>query len=201
MAVTSRDLVYIFLVAAVYAIAGILGVTYALIHAVTLFWPPSGIALASILIGGFRLWPGVALGALTIELWSGYNLDTALGIMVGNTLEALCGAYLFRYLNGDSLTLYRISDVLKLCVSGLLSCTIAASFGTLCVLLQHPGDLHQATMTWIAWWLGDGMGVILITPAILAVYTDGGHWRQKICSSWHKLFEGLILEAVAISER
>ncbi len=195
MTVTSRDLFYIFLVAAAYAVAGMLGVTYALIHSITLFWPPSGIALASILIGGFRLWPGVALGALTIELWSGYSLSTALGITVGNTLEALCGAYLFRYMNNFALTLHRVSDVLKLAVSGLISCTIAASFGTLFVLLQHPCDLQQAMMTWIAWWLGDGMGVILIAPAILAVYSDGGHWRQKIFASWHKPLEASVLIA------
>lgn len=193
MTVTPRELADIFLVAVVYTVAGVLGIEYALIHSITLFWPPSGIALASILIGGFRLWPGVALGALAIELWFGYNPATALGISVGNTLEALGGAYLFRYLNGDSLTLHRVTDVLKLCISGLLSCTIAASFGTLFVLWQHPGDMHQAMMTWIAWWLGDGMGVILITPTILAVYTDGKHWRQKICASWHKPLEAAVL--------
>src|SRR5437879_12436444 len=60
----------------------------------TLVWPPSGIALAALLLFGTRLWPGVLAGALCVNLVIGASLPVALGIAVGNTLEALAGSWL-----------------------------------------------------------------------------------------------------------
>ena len=56
---------------------------------VTAIWAPTGIALAAILLWGYRVWPGVALGALLANSWTGVPFYTVLGITVGNTLEAL----------------------------------------------------------------------------------------------------------------
>src|SRR5256714_15543352 len=63
---------------------------------VTAIWPPTGIALAAILLWGYRVWPGVALGALLANSWTGVPFFAVAGITVGNTLEALAGAYLLR---------------------------------------------------------------------------------------------------------
>src|SRR5262249_12469877 len=54
---------------------------------VTLVWPPSGLALAALLLGGLRLWPGLALGATLANASAGLTLLTAGGIGAGNTLE------------------------------------------------------------------------------------------------------------------
>ncbi|MFN7143906.1 MAG: hypothetical protein ACK4YP_09035, partial [Myxococcota bacterium] len=53
--------VRVLLVALAYVAAANLGrlVAYGL---VTPVWPPTGVALAALLLGGLRLWPGVALG-------------------------------------------------------------------------------------------------------------------------------------------
>src|SRR6476661_3416500 len=61
---------------------------------VTAVWPPTGIALAALLLGGYRLWPGIALGAFLANSWTGIPLYAVLGITLGNTLEALAGAWL-----------------------------------------------------------------------------------------------------------
>jgi integral membrane sensor domain MASE1 len=86
-------------VAAVYVVSGKLGLDLAFAtRSVTAIWPPTGIALAALLLGGHRLWPAVALGALLTNVNTGVPAVMVLGITVGNTLEALAGAYLLRHI-------------------------------------------------------------------------------------------------------
>lgn len=74
-----------------------IGFQYAVIgESVTLMWPPSGIALAAILIGGYRAWLGIALGALLANTDANLPVLTLFIISLGNSLEALCGAALLR---------------------------------------------------------------------------------------------------------
>ena len=84
-------------VAAVYFGAAKLGLTMALVaEQVTAVWPPTGIALAALVLFGNRLWPGIALGAFLANLTAHEPLASACGIALGNTLEAVLGAYLLR---------------------------------------------------------------------------------------------------------
>src|SRR5207253_7508937 len=80
---------------AVYLLAGKLGLLLAFVHAsATSVWPPTGIALAAILLLGYRVWPGIFLGAFLVNLTTAGSVATTLGIATGNTLEGLAGAYL-----------------------------------------------------------------------------------------------------------
>src|SRR3990172_3549501 len=70
--------------AVVYALIARLGLRVDAVSGfATLLWPPSGIALAALLVGGFRLWPGIAIGAFAANLWVGAPLSAALGIAAG----------------------------------------------------------------------------------------------------------------------
>src|SRR5262245_34033256 len=80
---------------------------------VTVVWPPTGIALAALLLGGYRLWPGVLLGAFLANLTAHAHPATACGIAAGNTLETLCGAWLVRRCGFDA-RLERLRDALAL---------------------------------------------------------------------------------------
>src|SRR5437867_13039501 len=83
-------------VAAVYFGAAKLGLTMALVaEQVTAVWPPTGIALAALVLFGNRLWPGIALGAFLSNPTAHEPLASACGIALGNTLEAVLGATLF----------------------------------------------------------------------------------------------------------
>ena len=152
-----------------YLISAKLGLEYAVIgQTVTLLWPPSGIALAAILIGGYRLWPGIALGALIANAETGVPLLTLAIITLGNTLEPLCGALLLRRQNNFSVGLDKVSDVFALVLlAAFISTILGASLGTLGLFVGGKIAAADFGPTWIAWWLGDGMGVLVISPVLL----------------------------------
>jgi integral membrane sensor domain MASE1 len=57
---------------AIYFLGGLVGKeTSFLSGSVALVWPPAGIALAAILLFGYRFWPGVALGAVLFSFMNG----------------------------------------------------------------------------------------------------------------------------------
>src|SRR5258708_2241226 len=81
--------------ALVYFVAGKLGLKLAYFHpSATAVWPPTGIALVAFLMLGYRVWPGIFLGALMVNLTTAGSFAVCLGISTGNTLEALLGCYL-----------------------------------------------------------------------------------------------------------
>src|SRR5690349_7885242 len=82
----------------------------------TLVWPPTGIALAALLLFGPQLWPGIALGAFLASAATGVPLAVACGVSIGNTVEAVCAVWLLRRVVGFQPALERLHDVLGLVV-------------------------------------------------------------------------------------
>src|SRR5687768_17076226 len=97
----------------------------------TLVWPASGLSLAALLLLGNRLWPAIVLGAFLTNLWTGAPLHSAMGIAIGNTLEALAGVALLRYIPGFSPSLERVRDALGLIFVAWVSTTISATLGVI----------------------------------------------------------------------
>src|SRR5690348_12130217 len=125
----------------------------------TLVWPPTGIALAALTLFGTRLWPGVLLGALCVNLMAHAPLPVALGIAAGNTLEALAGTWLLRRTAGFDPRLERIHDVIALVFLSAISSTIvSAAAGTLSLRLGGTIAPVLIWPTFRAWWLGDMLG-------------------------------------------
>jgi signal transduction histidine kinase/CheY-like chemotaxis protein len=135
---------------------------------VTTVWPPTGVAVAALLLGGMRLWPAVAAGALMANLLNHASLETATLLTIGNTLAPVLAALLLTRVLPIRTDLEGVSDVLRLMVFGGLACMIvSATWGTTALLLS--GALHAAQYwpAWPEWWIGDSMGVVLVAPAIL----------------------------------
>ena len=145
-----------------------LGLELSVAHGViTPVWPPTGIALAALLVFGPRLWPAVALGAFAANATSGASLAVAAGISVGNTLEALVGVYLLRRI-GFRRSLERVRDVLALATLGaLVSTTVSATNGVLVLTLANSPSASPFGSAWKLWWLGDAMGNLLVAPLLL----------------------------------
>src|SRR6185436_18865523 len=85
-----------------YLLAGKLGLSLAFIHAnASAVWPPSGLAIAAMLVFGRGVWPAILAGAFVVNLTTKGSVATSVGIGLGNTLEALAGAWLVeRYARG-----------------------------------------------------------------------------------------------------
>src|SRR5947208_14375386 len=118
----------------------------------TAVWPPSGIALAGVLLLGSRIWPGIWLGASLVNVAVQSSLVAATLMGAGNTLEALAGAALFRAAIGPPGAFGRGEDVVKFVViavaSAALAATAAAAPRAFAPALRPPGcSWHR----W-AWW-------------------------------------------------
>jgi integral membrane sensor domain MASE1 len=157
---------------------------------VTAIWAPTGISLAAVILWGYRVWPGVALGAMLANAWTGVPFLGVLGITVGNTLEALAGAYLLRELADFRPSLERVRDVIALALlGGVVSTTIAATIGATSLLATNEIASEDFGSVWRTWWLGDMGGNLVVAPAILVAVT---HWPYRRAP-------GRPLEAVALA--
>ncbi len=157
------------ILAALYFAAGCLGLSLATMHAnVSLIWPPTGLALAALLLFGYHLWPGLALGAFLVNAATPVPLATAAGIAAGNTLEALAGAYLLRRVVGFDNGLGRIRDVISLvALAAVTSTTVSATIGVLSLCLGAAAPWALFGNLWWQWWLGDAMGALVVAPVLL----------------------------------
>ena len=157
------------LLAIAYVALAKLGLTVATVgESVTLVWPPTGLALAALLLGGLRLWPGVALGAFVANVTTpGVAWLPAAAIAVGNTLEAIIGAALVRGAPFRPALDHR-RDVVRFAVAAAaVGTAVSATVGALALRaanLVPPGALAH---TFHVWWVGDAMGAILVAPVIL----------------------------------
>ena len=178
-------------VAAAYYVAARLGLDLAFATpSVTAVWAPTGIALAAVVLWGPRVWPGVALGALVANLQTDVPLYTVLGITVGNTLEALVGAYLLRRFTNFRPSLERVSDVVALvALGGIVSTTVSATIGVCSLLAGDVIDAGEIGTVWRTWWLGDMGGDLVVAPALLVAATQWPFNRAP----------GSALEAVAFA--
>src|SRR5215469_782670 len=157
--------------AALYVATGYVGLEIAgYARSVTLVWPPAGIALAALALGGRKLWPGIALGAFVVNLSTGVTTAVALGIATGNTLGALVGVELVERI-GVSTSLSRRRDVVALIAAAAGFPLVSASVGVATITLGGVIPSSQALGAWVWWWVGDGVGILLITPVLLTWFS------------------------------
>ena len=186
-------------IAIAYAVSGKLGLHFAFAtRTVTAIWPPTGIALAVLVLGGYRLWPGVALGALLANLHTGVPAVTVLGIVVGNTLEALAGAYLLRRVAGFRPGLERVRDVIALVLFGaVISTIVAATIGVASLLIGGVIPWARAASLWRTWWLGDMGGDVIVAPAVL-IAANYRRYRQLPGRAIEGVILAVVLSAVSV---
>jgi PAS domain S-box-containing protein len=173
----------IVLLALVYVVAAKLSLLLAVVNPyATAVWPPTGIALASLLVFGNRLWPGVALGAFVANVTTGAELNAAqaavaVGIAAGNTLEAVVGRYLVQRFAGGARAFDRARDVFlfTLLASGA-STLVSAAIGVVTLSLAGLAAWKNAGQIGVTWWIGDAGGALIVAPALLLWMTG---WRLR----------------------
>jgi PAS domain S-box-containing protein len=165
-----RQLLGLLLVAAAYFIAARLGLSLAFTNkSVSPVWPPTGIALAGLLLLGYRASPGVFLGAfLANYLLTPVSILAAAGIAGGNTLEALTALFLLQRFTERKKLFDRAANVLKFIIFAvILSTAVCATIGNLVLWLASAETSSQFGSLWLTWWLGDAVGALVVTPLIL----------------------------------
>jgi len=187
-----RSVVAVLTLAAAYVVAGWLGLWLAIPPGyATALWPASGLALAGVLIGGPRVWPGIWLGSFVVNLGTAFDATQAAalltsvaiptGIGVGATVQALVGASLVRRLVGFPSALTGGHEIATfLLLGGPVSCLVSATVGvtTLAVSGQIPWTLFA--ITWGTWWVGDAVGVLIATPLVLSWLAEPrAIWRRR----------------------
>jgi diguanylate cyclase (GGDEF)-like protein len=181
---TADRWVRVIILAAAYTLTGIVGLSLAVPPGyATAVWPPSGIALAAILLWGPRVWPGIALGSLLVNAavattspsvsFSVLGIAIAASIAAGSTVQALvCAGALRRWVG-----LERVfeSGAAMLLFTGIatVACLVASSWGV--ATLNVAGILAPEHFldSWQTWWLGDLIGMIVFAPVFLT-------WRQSL---------------------
>jgi len=155
--------------AAVYFVAGKLGLSFATVHSsASAVWPPTGIALGAFLIWGNRVWPAIFVGAFLVNITTAGSIATSLGIAAGNTIEGFAGAYLVNRFAGGAGCFFRARDVFKFVgLAAVVATALSATIGVASLELGGYASAEQAEAIWLTWWLGDASGALIVTPLVL----------------------------------
>jgi signal transduction histidine kinase len=155
--------------AIVYFLTARLGLQLATVgHSVSLVWPPTGLALAILLLSGRWLWPAVLVGAFAVNVMTpGVPVLSAVAIGAGNTAEALIGVMLLQR-SGFDPQMRRVGDVLRLTfLVAIGSTVVSAIVGSVSLGLGGAIASAQIPSALRVWWVGDFMGALIVAPLIL----------------------------------
>jgi signal transduction histidine kinase len=172
---------FIGILAAIYFIVGKFGLMLASLHAsASPVWPCAGIALAAILLFGYRVWPAIFVGAFLVNVTTAGNVPTSFAIAIGNTLEALAGAWLANQFAGGKNFCDRPQGVFKFALAAGISTIISPVFGVTSLALAGFANWTNYGAIWLTWWLGDATGDLVFTPLVL-LWTGASkrRWNKK----------------------
>jgi len=167
--VSTQYLAQLTFIFAAYLVAGIAGLAVPFTSGnVSPVWPAAGVALAGTLVVGYRIWPAVMAGAFAVNFITGIAPAAAFGIAVGNTAAALTGAVLLREYWGFRISMRRLRDVIGLIGFGaLVASAVSATVGCLALSFTPAVPWSGFATSWLIWYLGDAMGILLMAPLAL----------------------------------
>src|SRR6266436_3963426 len=140
------------ILAVIYFIAGKLGLMLASLQAsASPVWPPAGIALAGLLLLGYRAWPGIFIGAFLVNRFAGGT----------NVFDRPQGFFNFALAAG-------------------ISTIISPAFGLTSLGVAGFADWANYGEIWLTWWLGDATGDLVFTPLVLLwSVASKRRWNKK----------------------
>ena len=171
----------ILVVALTYFVAAKLGLKFAFVNpSATAVWIPSGISLTALLIFGYEIWPAIFLGAFLANLTTAGSALTSIAISIGNTLEGMLGCYLVNRFAASGRFFERAQDIFRFAfLAAMVSTTVSATVGVTTLALGGFASWSMYWAIWCTWWLGDGVGVIVVTPLVLL-------WRENPSLKWSR---------------
>ena len=156
----------------------------------TAVWPAAGIALASMLMFGYRVWPGVMIGSFCVNFTVPFDSFTVQEIAKSSLLPAIIGAgaalqgFVAAFLTNRMLGRQHILEegcVIKfLTLTGPACCIISPSVGISALTFAGVVPTGNALYSWMTWWTGDTIGTIVFSPLILIWTAQPKNlWRQR----------------------
>lgn len=176
-----------------YVLAAKIGLAFAQVHpSATTIWPPTGIALASFLLFGRRMWPAIFAGAFLANITTDGSIATSLGVAAGNTLEGLLGAYLVERFARGRHAFDRPQDIFRFVVlAGLSSTMVSATLGVTALSLGGYAPWDDYGSIWLTWWMGDVAGALLVAPFFLV-------WRNPSAVQWSERWPEAVLVLIVL---
>jgi PAS domain S-box-containing protein len=157
-------------------------------------WPAAGVAVAAVLLCGIQIAPAIGLAAFLVNFVSPIPTSASIAIGLGNAASAVVAGYLLRR-SDFQISLPRLKDVLKLVtVAAVLATTLAASVGVTALTLAHTKAWSGYGSAWRIWWLGDAMGVLVVTPLFLT-----GRDLVSVYRGWRLVEACFLLVAILVT--
>jgi diguanylate cyclase (GGDEF)-like protein len=171
------------ILAAAYTLTGIVGLSLAIPPGyATAVWPPSGIALAGLLLWGPRVWPGIAIGSFLVNVAVAMTTDSAgfavtdlvvaASIAAGSTVQGLVCAGAVRRWIGFEQAFESGLSMLSFTGIATAACLVASTWGAATLNVANVVAPDSFLATWQTWWLGDVIGIIVFAPVFLT-------WRRS----------------------
>ncbi len=131
-------------------------------------WPPTGFALALVLLRGYRIWPAILVGSFYSYLLAAPSLLESGSIVIGTLLAALVGAWLIRPWSNGHKTFATPSNIGKFALISFAPTAMISSTATLAgSILANNVSLGSSFATWVVWWLADATGILIVTPVVV----------------------------------
>jgi signal transduction histidine kinase len=185
----------------VYVAVGKLSLMLAFLHpSASPVWPPTGLALALLLLFGMRFWPAILIGAFLVNATTEGSIATSMAIACGNTLEAVIGAFLVEQFAGGARAFERVNGVLAFAfLAGVVSTIVSATIGVMALVLGRFAPPANVIPMLLTWWLGDAVGALVVAPLLILWYQDFRiRWNMQQALEVATLFAILGLMGVAI---
>ncbi len=141
----------------------------------TAVWPPSGLALAGVLLCGYRVWPAIVIASVALNVPIGFDSAHVLDsfavltiIALGAAAQAIVGARLIEAMVADPRALLREGDIVRfLVLAGPVSCLVSSTVAVALLVSKGVVASTSAWLTWSTWWVGDAIGAMLFAPLVL----------------------------------
>jgi len=134
---------------------------------ISVLWPGSGLAFGVLLIRGNRYLYGVFFGALLLNALSNDSLLVIFGFTLAAVIEVLLAVWLIRRNDKFALSLDTLSDLCWIGLVGIIASVPSAIISTSSLLLASVITPDNYFLSAVHWWMGDALGIILLTPLIL----------------------------------
>ena len=155
-------------VAIAYVAATTLSLEFASIHPnAVLFWPPTGLAFAAIVLCGYRVWPAVFIGALIANATTAESIIPSIGVAVGDTLQAVVAGYLLVRFSSGRNTFDTPTGIAKFALISLASTMIGATIDVGGLGLAGSAEFARFASGWLKSWASDWAGAVLVAPVIV----------------------------------